>query len=245
MTLRTPCEPIDSSFRARHRRGPNSAQRNNAKTGASRRAPTIESLRTCLRRGGSGAARPSGDLPLNADLSPAWRGCRERQSPDWRLSERQSGDWRSQGEKNDTSFLERFIGHARSSEGNETLARQCVHASCTSRRFPNERSGFCQICSWLNCSALCPNPLRAKLIPWKHPGIILSPPPPPFFFFFFFSFIYPTQAPSLQDVISAPEGEIPGRLLLGVCAFLGVFVFSFCSNIPAQHPSRNQHLQFI
>ncbi len=35
------------------------------------------------------------------------------------------------------------------------------------RRFPNDRSGFCQICSWLNCSALCPNPLRAKMIPWK------------------------------------------------------------------------------
>ncbi len=35
------------------------------------------------------------------------------------------------------------------------------------RSFPNDRSGFCQICSWLNCSALCPTSLRAKLIAWK------------------------------------------------------------------------------
>ncbi|MFZ0660015.1 MAG: hypothetical protein WAM05_14920, partial [Candidatus Binataceae bacterium] len=35
---------------------------------------------------------------------------------------------------------------------------------------PNECSGFCQVCSWLNCSALCPIPLRATMVPWKHPA---------------------------------------------------------------------------
>jgi hypothetical protein len=45
----------------------------------------------------------------------------------------------------------------------------CAQSGTPSGRafFPNTRSGFCQICSWLNCSALCPNPLRAKVIPWK------------------------------------------------------------------------------
>ncbi len=49
----------------------------------------------------------------------------------------------------------------------KTLGAQAFRAVCTTRRFPNDRSGFCQICSWLNCSALCPNSLRAKMIGWK------------------------------------------------------------------------------
>ncbi len=48
------------------------------------------------------------------------------------------------------------------------LLAQALRFTLLPRRFPNDRSGFCQICSWLNCSALCTNSLRAKLIPWKH-----------------------------------------------------------------------------
>jgi hypothetical protein len=53
------------------------------------------------------------------------------------------------------------------SRGHETLGTQAFQAIFTRRRFPNECSGFCQVCSWLNCSALCPNRLRAKMISWK------------------------------------------------------------------------------
>ena len=49
----------------------------------------------------------------------------------------------------------------------QPLAAEPFQRSAASVRFPNDRSGFCQICSGLNCSALCPNPLRAKMIPWK------------------------------------------------------------------------------
>ena len=52
----------------------------------------------------------------------------------------------------------------------KTLGTQAFRAICPLRRFPNDRSGFCQICSWLNCSALCPIPLRATMVPWKQPA---------------------------------------------------------------------------
>ncbi len=110
----------------------------------------------------------------------------------------------------------------------------CAHGDTLSSCaiFPNDRSGFCQICSWLNCSALCPNPLRAKLFSWKRSAHYFDPlcllRPRGHFRDQAQSSIQPPRHEGTKNTDAFPRAARGNAYssYLSVFIFLGVFVFS-------------------